>query len=493
MPGYRCTLSEAGPISVKYERTSPFDILESSQWVDVFLVLHGTVLKICQAHTPSMFSKGTRTVTAGKTLKSYSLQHAEVGVASDCKKYEFICRSPMTALLPLSVQEKMKETEPHLFEPVRQYVLRLRVECDQLLLRVRTWDERAVWIEKLCAAIDIAPSLDERSEPKNHTLPRRRHRALRLPPEAARIRLSNMMEEQEQIIRDRFPQLLAQGREDAEQEQGDAVADPDAEDLDTSIVRGEEQGPEEHAAVQEEVNHFIRRLNQMLQSNPHSTQRHLLTIPPTRIVPLAQSPTATRHTPAQPPPPLVPPEPNILSNGKSAPTLQLDPAQDARYRRRCMPTLLINSRRSSDIVLFNGCRWKINWTASTLEPFPEPPPRYTKSFDDESTTDAPAIPTISFSNVPDERPVLRATKSATTVNESSGSSVDDTNTATRRTLKDAVGSWGRKMRIKKRETESPETSVIDEKVARGHVQVARQDPLQQRDLTAEEGIRLLGI
>lgn len=207
LPPYSCSLIEAGPASVRYECTSPFEYNETNQWSDVFLVLHGTRFSVYQVATPKLFSKNRAPIGAGKHLKTYSLQHAEVGVASDCKKYELVSRSPVTAFLPQSMQEKMKETEPHLFEPVRQYILRLRVESDQILLRLKTWEERATWIEKLCAAIDIAPPIDERSEPKNHTLPRRRHRERQAGANqhSIRVRLDQLVEDQQRIIQERFP------------------------------------------------------------------------------------------------------------------------------------------------------------------------------------------------------------------------------------------------------------------------------------------------
>lgn len=485
LPKYACSISEAVPVSIKYERTSPFTLAENSQWGDAYIVLQGTRLAIHQQATPGLFSKGSKTIMAGKLVKSYTLQHAEVGVASDCKKYELVSRTPMTAFLPLAIQEKMKETEPHLFEPIRQYIIRLRVECDQLLIRVGSWDQRADWIEKLCAAIDIAPPLEERSEPKNHTLPRRRHRTQqRVTAESARARLQNLVEDQQRIIRERFPHLLlpeaAQAHEqgsELDQDAGDNAGDPDdpdADDLDTSIVRGEQQPDDDHED-QDDLSSMMQRLHRFVQpAHPPHPQGRLFTTPEPRnrprLHPISGGPLV-RSTPPRPRTPRTTREPPTPQDpSKPAHTPQMDFTQDARYRRRCMPSLLINSRRATDIVVSNGSRYKLDWAASTMKPYPEQPPSYTAILrkTDSQPTDENALPTVN-SLAPD-RPPLRNSRSATTVDGSAGSSLEEiTSPNARRTLKGAVGSWGKKIRLKRRETDGStsaqaDVSIMEEKM-----------------------------
>lgn len=513
LPNYSCTVRDKCPASMKYERTSPFELLETSQWTDVFLVLEGTRLCVHQPQNPSIFSKSGKSVVAGKLLRSYTLQHAEVGVASDCKKYDMICRSPMTAMLPLSIQEKMKETEPNLFEPVRQYILRLRVESDQILIKVRSWDERANWIEKLCAGIDISPSLDERCEPKNHTLPRRRHRQRPNNP-AANLRLNNLVESQQRIIRERFPHLLDDGPRREEQgqgetgeadagDEGDATADPDAEDLDTSVVRGEEQAQDDEA-VQAEVSGFITRVNRFLSATPIAGERTPRLAPPLQsqhtsfLAPSAptQSRPSTSHT--------QPSRTSEAADHKPNATAQLDASHEARYRRRCMPTLLSNSRRATDIIIYNGCRYTLDWDASVLKPYPEPPPSYIPSSETSPEVphnrggDTSALTTVP-SNVPslslmapasDPRPLLKQSRSSTTVNESAGSSVEESPGSgnTRRMLKNAVGGWGRRMRVRRRETAIGEMSVVEEKMRRPGTGESAEGTRGR-----EDGLRALGV
>lgn len=413
---------------------------------------------------------------AGKLLKTYSLQHAEVGVAADCKKYELVSRTPMTAFLPLAIQERMKETEPHLFEPIRQYIIRIRVECDQILIRVKSWEERMTWVEKLCAAVDIAPPIDERSEPKNHTLPRRRHRPIRNPTESARMRLNNLVESQQRIIRERFPHLLLpEVAEDPEhhgeqdQEAAD-IADPDADDLDTSVVRGEEQpGEEGDGQERDDTSRMMSRFSRFVQppapphgrifsaqermfiSQDHQNLRNIQNRP--RLRPLASAPDV--HPLQASPSDTAVSHPMQTSRDpyKPAETPQMDFTQEARYRRRCMPTLLLNSRRATDIVVQNGSCYKLDWTTSSMKPHPELPPSYAPAplVTLEPAEDADAISTVP-SLTPD-RPPLRNSRSATTVNESAGSSVEEgTSPGTRRKLKDAVGTWGRRMRNRQRDS-----------------------------------------
>lgn len=481
LPHYACSLSEAAPVDIRYERTSPFSLVESSQWSEAYLVLRGTRLSVHEARIPSLFSAKGKAVVAGKLTRSYSLQHAEVGVASDCKKYELVSRSPMTAFLPLSMQEKMKETEPHLFEPVRQYILRLRVETDQILIRVRSWEARATWIDKLCAAVDIAPPIEERSEPTNHTLPRRRRRAPRTNTglDSARARLLTLVEDQQRIIRERFPHLLEapRGEEQAHVGHHDVndTVDPDAEDLDTGIVRGEDdvddrEGPEEHSSFMHRLHRFVQQPLVPAHPHPHTqphshllTQPHLLSTSSPHARPRLHPPLTSSAAPTAASGATHPSRPSTSNstdtatsaNGKPKPTPQLDLSQDARYRRRCMPTLLINSRRANDIIISHGARWKIDWATSSLRPYPERPPPYAG---EDAEGAEPFVPRPTPA-----RPALKTSKSATTVNESAESSVEESPSA-RRLLKDTMGSWGRKIRIRRREGVISEGSGVEEKL-----------------------------
>lgn len=212
LPGYTCTITAGCPVDMKLERVSPFDAVSEPQWVRVYVVLRGTLLRVHTVRPAGLLAKAPKTLGSadgpGRLLRTYTMQYAEVGLASDHPKVEMIPRSPITQLLPASTLSRLRETEPHLFELTRQYVIRLRVETEQILLRFKTSEERHNWIHYLCAAVDIAPPLDDRTEPRFHTIPRRRRP--RPVPEADESSPSDnaaAIAEQEMILRTHYPNL----------------------------------------------------------------------------------------------------------------------------------------------------------------------------------------------------------------------------------------------------------------------------------------------
>jgi hypothetical protein len=58
----------------------------------------------------------------------------------------------------------------------KQYVIRLRAQAEQFVLSCPNLEVFLDWLEALSAAIDVAPSLEERSLPRYRTLPRSRRR-----------------------------------------------------------------------------------------------------------------------------------------------------------------------------------------------------------------------------------------------------------------------------------------------------------------------------
>ena len=74
---------------------------------------------------------------------------------------------------------------------------------------------------------------------------------------------------------------------------------------------------------------------------------------------------------------------NFDISGKWQPPHTRTPQQVQRYVRRCMPILLAESVRASDILICNGKRVKINWRMELLEEWELQPPSY-KSHDFDS-------------------------------------------------------------------------------------------------------------
>ncbi|KFY26890.1 hypothetical protein V493_03816, partial [Pseudogymnoascus sp. VKM F-4281 (FW-2241)] len=150
LPPYSCDLTltalfmrkselEGPHLQGPSEFVNPLRRAPMRTWHRVHVTLQGTSLTINPC--PRLSLKRSRPVPPPR---SYSLQHAEAGIASDYLK--------------------------------RRYVIRLRVEADQLLLASDDATTHIAWLEALAAAIDLAPSLDERSLPEDASLPRPRRR-----------------------------------------------------------------------------------------------------------------------------------------------------------------------------------------------------------------------------------------------------------------------------------------------------------------------------
>lgn len=343
-PSYTCTVELAGILALRQELCSPFQVAGHREWNDAYLVLQGTQLSIFQVKQPSLLSK-KRTLKAGRLLKSYSLQHAEVGVAGDFKKTGLIPRSPFAHLVPASARHKLFETDPHLFEPIREHVIRLRLETEQFLLCASSQKEMLDWVEGFCAAIDISAPLEDRSEPRYRSLPRRSRRQRMIDGTRIGANLENLssveagrriIAEQERIIRELYPHLAESALEQEDEPTGNHAAnpsaDPETDDLDPEDAR------------------FPGAMRT-------SSRDGGLTRVDSQDRPLSSS-TGSSFDP------------------KNAPPYQHTSSQALRYRRRCAPILLAASPRVSDVVFCNGKRMRINVKEHTLMPYTSHPPRY---------------------------------------------------------------------------------------------------------------------
>jgi hypothetical protein len=67
---------------------------------------------------------------------------------------------------------------------------------------------------------------------------------------------------------------------------------------------------------------------------------------------------------------------NFDTSGKWLPPNSRTPQQIQRYVRRCMPVLLAESVRASDVLICHGKRVKINWRMELLEEWELQPPTY---------------------------------------------------------------------------------------------------------------------
>ena len=123
------------------------------KWRRVIAILTGTKLEIHSATRPLLshampnHNDEITNFKKGALMKSYSLQHAEFGLASDYLK--------------------------------RKHVIRVRVEAEQFLLSCSRIETLVTWMEGLQWGAGIALDLDERLEVKEQTLPRNLRRRRR--------------------------------------------------------------------------------------------------------------------------------------------------------------------------------------------------------------------------------------------------------------------------------------------------------------------------
>lgn len=340
-PPYTCTVELEGVLGVRHELLSPFHVSGQRDWSDCYVVLRGTQLSIHRAKQPGLWSK-SRQPSAGRLISSYTLQHAEVGIASDFKKTPLIPKSPFAHLVPASARHKLYESDPHLFEPVREHAIRLRVETEQLLFCAPTQDAMLDWVEAFCAAIDISPPIEDRSEPRYRSLPRRNRRQRLLDGVQLSEDLDNLshldagrslIAEQERIIRQLYPHLSVDRGEmgnvttvtGSATTSAPVAVDAELDDFDPEDVR------------------FPTR-NGLMQMSSHDDD--------------GEAPSTAS------------------SDSKNAPTVRITPSRALRYRRRCAPVLLSSSPRVSDVVVCDGKRMRINVKEHNLVDYTSHPPRY---------------------------------------------------------------------------------------------------------------------
>lgn len=355
LPSYQCTLQFEGPLALRTELSTPFLESLDKHWHAVYTVLCGTQLSIFRMKS----NHGLRSASPiqGRLIRTYSLQHAEVGLAVDHCGREIVPKSLFAKLLPKAAQKKLSHTDPHLFEPLREYVLRLRIEEETILLCSETHENMLDWVELIGAAIDISQPLEDRSEPRYRSLPRRSRRQRQIE-EAALERShpvtndeleARLIAQQQRLFRRLYPHLaddssyngarlertITSGSEMRRevQRQGEA-AHEDAEDLDPADVR--EDGGEGST------------------SRPNSARDHIST-------------TSLRGSAAYDP--------------KTSPDRATTMTSNAlcRFRRRCAPILLASSPRVSPIIFQSGHRYQIDVKRDALVPFHLLPPRYVSS------------------------------------------------------------------------------------------------------------------
>jgi hypothetical protein len=338
-------------MQMRIEKISPFQYLQKQDFRTVYVVLNGTQLSVHKIKTVQL--AGHSLPTAGALIKRYSLQHAEIGLATDIQYNKLLPATRLAHFIPTVARRKAYEKDPDLFTPISQVVLRLRLEADQFLLSDHSEERIFRWIHDLSASIDISLPLDERSSPKPCTIPRRRRRQR---PETENIDDRNVIEEQEQIMREMYPSLarsIERGSEGAGLSRTETTYDNNAltltttldqetEDIDLSFL-AEDLGPERQSST--------RPANLR-----HATSSTVSTM--TSSFQYETSPD------------------NLGPGGKWAPPHARTNASQWRYIKRCMPTLLFDAPRANDIIICHGRRLRVNTKMDMLEEWELTPPAY---------------------------------------------------------------------------------------------------------------------
>ncbi|KAG5970656.1 hypothetical protein E4U55_001533 [Claviceps digitariae] len=150
LPSYQNTVHLEGVFSKKHEIENTTKRAGDRQWHTVFVSLNGTALNVYSVKKdwgwgrsrdgPTICPDNPPWVRKSKLEKSYSLLHADAGIAADYSK--------------------------------RRYVIRIRAETDQFLLSCIELTTFVKWLECLFSAIDVAAPIDDRDFPRDMSLPR---------------------------------------------------------------------------------------------------------------------------------------------------------------------------------------------------------------------------------------------------------------------------------------------------------------------------------
>ncbi|TQS34570.1 hypothetical protein Golomagni_05040 [Golovinomyces magnicellulatus] len=144
LPAYSTTINFTHTLTRKMEFDNPNQRATNRKWHRVFFSLQGTALNLYKYPRSLFGSKTSGPDISLPLIRSYNLQHAQVGLAADYSK--------------------------------KKHVIRLRVETEQFLLSCCKIRLLVDLMQSLCAAIDLATPLDDRDYPQDFCMPRRQRR-----------------------------------------------------------------------------------------------------------------------------------------------------------------------------------------------------------------------------------------------------------------------------------------------------------------------------
>jgi hypothetical protein len=350
LPEYSCTVSAGARMLVNMESVSPLHMVSMSEWRDIYVEVRGTMLNFHRV-------KDGR---PSRLLRSYTLQHAEIGLAPDVCHTVLAPNSKLAHLIPSAARQKAFKKDPQLFRAEEQYIMRLRVETDQILLAHKSEDTILEMVHEIGAGIDLAPAIDERSISKQCTVPRRRRRPN--TQTAADINSAAVIAEQERILQQMYPSFA---QDTAEQNTTLTTSSPATSTPTTPLGTPTREDDElDLSAIREDFTES-NTLTQTTTSGSTNCDRpgYFRTITGSSTSSAFQTTYETAPS-------------NFGPEGKWQPPHLRTAVQIRRYVRRCAPLLMSDAVRASDIVICNGKRMRINWREERLQDWRLQPPTY---------------------------------------------------------------------------------------------------------------------
>lgn len=347
LPQYTCTVSAGLRMLVNMESVSPLHMVSMSEWRDIYVEVRGTMLNFHRVKDGKQ----------GRLLRSYTLQHAEIGLAPDVCHTVLAPNSKLAHLIPSAARQKAFKKDPQLFRAEEQYIMRLRVETDQILLAHKSEDKILEMVHEIGAGIDLAPALDERNISKQCTVPRRRRRPN--TQTAADINSAAVIAEQERILQQMYPSFAQDTTEQ------NAASSPSVSTSVTPLGTPTREDDElDLSAIREDFTDS-NTLTQTTTSTSMNADRPGYSRTTTASSTVSASQTTYETAPS-----------NFSPDGKWQPPHLRTAIQIRRYVRRCAPLLMSDAVRASDIVICNGKCMRINWREERLVDWRLQPPTY---------------------------------------------------------------------------------------------------------------------
>ncbi|KAJ6787020.1 hypothetical protein PWT90_10078 [Aphanocladium album] len=319
LPGYSNSIHLEGIFSKKHEIENTTKRAEDRRWHNSFVVLHGTALHLYHVKKdwgwgktrdgPSICPDNPPWVRKAKLEKTYSLLHADAGIAADYKK--------------------------------RRYVIRIRAETDQFLLSCIELGTFVKWLEALFAAIDVAAPIDERDFPRDMSIPRvqrirwfRGQSPVRMPsptraqdPEESAP--PTAAPEGRRNSSPRRPRTSVSGNEFAEtltQDVPSSFPEHEVERAQNAIDSDSEESEDEDGATFSRGPRLAHRLS--------TTSYHNASVDP--------------------------------FSGKWFPEHKWSEAHDMLYAKLCYSNLLFRSPRRSNYIISKGKQWFVDWATGRM-------------------------------------------------------------------------------------------------------------------------------